>query len=360
MATAAGSLPDTARRDARAARCARRCGPSPRRCRCCRSRRRAAPVAAVAVLAACRARRARRRRAGGQRRVFASATTGAAGAVFHVYDRLHLDRIPRRFTVEAGKQLSDAGISEADGAYDLWVLGPNGFHRHFTGPPATSARATGDWPSPEDRPACGLRVTLRNAGSAPCSLVMTDQCLRAPTATPHDLAAGAQTLRRSAPRLERRLVRPQRDDDGRPGVEPPHCRPARDRQGVDHRSGHARPGDRSAVARRTAGALSRVSERGSRASSSAAWRPDRRAACCRSASPSPCTRPSRARRNSAVVAADDVAAGAACRRATVQQRVEEAERLAELLVEERDQAGPERRDRARAADHHVLAVDANW
>lgn len=57
-----------------------------------------------------------------------------AAAVFHVYDRLALDRIPRRYTVGAGKQLTGAWrtIGEA-GAYDLWVLGPNGFHRHFAG-----------------------------------------------------------------------------------------------------------------------------------------------------------------------------------------------------------------------------------
>jgi phospholipase C len=55
---------------------------------------------------------------------------GAAGAVFHVYDRLRLDRVPRRYTVGAGKSLS--GVWTA-GPYDLWVLGPNGFHRHFVG-----------------------------------------------------------------------------------------------------------------------------------------------------------------------------------------------------------------------------------
>ncbi len=60
--------------------------------------------------------------------------TGAAAAVFHVYDRHHLERIPRRYTVEANKQLKGAWDLAADeGAYDLWVLGPNGFHRHFTG-----------------------------------------------------------------------------------------------------------------------------------------------------------------------------------------------------------------------------------
>jgi phospholipase C len=58
---------------------------------------------------------------------------GRAGAVFHVYDRLHLDRIPRRYTVEAGKQIADMWQVSADGDYDLWVLGPNGFLRTFKG-----------------------------------------------------------------------------------------------------------------------------------------------------------------------------------------------------------------------------------
>jgi phospholipase C len=55
---------------------------------------------------------------------------GAVGAVFHVYDRHRLDRPPRRFTVEPGKSLTDTW---PPGPYDLWVLGPGGFHRHFAG-----------------------------------------------------------------------------------------------------------------------------------------------------------------------------------------------------------------------------------
>lgn len=64
----------------------------------------------------------------------AGANRAGVAAVFHVYDRLALDRLPRRYTVEAGGQLTGrwAGAG-ADGAYDLWVLGPNGFHRHFAG-----------------------------------------------------------------------------------------------------------------------------------------------------------------------------------------------------------------------------------
>jgi phospholipase C len=54
--------------------------------------------------------------------------------VLHVYDKLHLDRIPRRYTVESGKTLTDTWLLHPDaGRYDLWVYGPNGFVREFRG-----------------------------------------------------------------------------------------------------------------------------------------------------------------------------------------------------------------------------------
>jgi phospholipase C len=60
---------------------------------------------------------------------------GDAGAVFHVYDKLHLDRVPRRYAVEPRRSLEGSWASGTDdgGQYDLWVLGPNGYHRHFAG-----------------------------------------------------------------------------------------------------------------------------------------------------------------------------------------------------------------------------------
>jgi phospholipase C len=63
------------------------------------------------------------------------ANTGRQGAVFHVYDKLHLDRLPKRYAVEPGKTLDDvwAPGSTDLGKYDLWVLGPNGYHREFKG-----------------------------------------------------------------------------------------------------------------------------------------------------------------------------------------------------------------------------------
>ena len=57
---------------------------------------------------------------------------GSAGVVFHVYDLKNLDRIPRRFTVEAGSSLADIWPFNKDG-YDLEVYGPNGYFRKYTG-----------------------------------------------------------------------------------------------------------------------------------------------------------------------------------------------------------------------------------
>lgn len=61
--------------------------------------------------------------------------TGQQGAVFHVYNKLNLDWVPQRYMVEAGKTLDDVwDIARLhQGQYDLWVLGPNGYHRHFKG-----------------------------------------------------------------------------------------------------------------------------------------------------------------------------------------------------------------------------------
>ncbi|CAI0992806.1 Non-hemolytic phospholipase C precursor [Serratia quinivorans] len=84
--------------------------------------------------------------------------TGEQGAVFHVYDLLDLEQIPRRYTVEAGKAVSDHWLT-AD-RYHLWLLGPNGFHRELGGSvlqpqPEVQLTPQGDH----------LSLTLTNAGS---------------------------------------------------------------------------------------------------------------------------------------------------------------------------------------------------
>jgi phospholipase C len=97
----------------------------------------------------------------------AFANVGTQAAVFHVYDRNNLTAIPRRYTVEAGKSLSDTWAPLASGAYDLWVVAPNGFHRHFTG----NARrvASAGQPNPDvvlgyDPAAQSLRIQFTNGG----------------------------------------------------------------------------------------------------------------------------------------------------------------------------------------------------
>lgn len=120
------------------------------------------------------------------------ANTGRAAAVFHVYDKQQLDSmpadaalptapaallafrdqypLPRRYVVEPGKSVDDewAVQAQSGGRYDLWVLGPNGFHRRFKGD--LTALRSRHAPAPEVRiayaPASGsLRLEARNEGA---------------------------------------------------------------------------------------------------------------------------------------------------------------------------------------------------
>ena len=124
------------------------------------------------------------------------ANTGSAAAVFHVYDRLKLSDIPRRYTVEPGKQLTGQWAPAASGAYDLWVLGPNGFHRHFTGN-ARRVAAAGQ-PNPEvrvtpDAANGDLVIKLVNTGAVSCVFTLTaNQYARTGTTT-HTVVARGQT-----------------------------------------------------------------------------------------------------------------------------------------------------------------------
>jgi phospholipase C len=100
------------------------------------------------------------------------ANDGAQTAVLHVYDRLRLDQPPRRYTVEPGKRANDAWPV---GAYDLWILGPNGFHRHFIGAAPGADPVLRVLASQSE----GLiSLTLRNPGEAARTLVATPQAYK--------------------------------------------------------------------------------------------------------------------------------------------------------------------------------------
>jgi phospholipase C len=53
-------------------------------------------------------------------------------AVFHVYDVTKLEDVPARYTVGAGRELAHT-LPISGAALDIFVLGPNGFHRRLTG-----------------------------------------------------------------------------------------------------------------------------------------------------------------------------------------------------------------------------------
>ena len=124
--------------------------------------------------------------------------TGRQAAVFHVYDRRNLAALPRRYTVEPHKKLSDSWSPAAGGAYDLWVLGPNGFHRHFTG---NALRIAGPaQPNPEvtliaDTGAGDLLLRFSNGGAAPCSFTLTPNQYYSGSAQYHVVARSEHVIR---------------------------------------------------------------------------------------------------------------------------------------------------------------------
>ena len=105
--------------------------------------------------------------------------TGSVGAVIHVYDRLHLDRIPRRYTVEVGKSLTDVWpLQESKGHYDLWVYGPNGFVREFRGALRPGAAAVPRIALGYDIQNRAIRLVFENPSRTPMSLTMRANAYR--------------------------------------------------------------------------------------------------------------------------------------------------------------------------------------
>ena len=120
------------------------------------------------------------------------ANPGATGAVLHVYDRLDLESGPRRYTVEAGKSLEDTWRAADDGHYDLWVLGPNGFHRHCAGRIGDAGPALTVAGSYEGAGAA-LRLSLHNPDTRPRACRIVPNAYDYPPAADATLSPG-QTL----------------------------------------------------------------------------------------------------------------------------------------------------------------------
>ena len=84
----------------------------------------------------------------------------------------------RTYTVEAGKSLSDYWTSANSGdAYDLAVLGPNGFLRQFSGKQPDAGEDRRRIAIPEVALKAGrrhgeLHLVLSNAGGRPCAITI--------------------------------------------------------------------------------------------------------------------------------------------------------------------------------------------
>jgi phospholipase C len=102
---------------------------------------------------------------------------GRAGVVFHVYDRRRLDQAPRRYTVEAGRRIEGAWPA---GPYDLFVLGPNGFHRCFRGDGGDEPIEIGATDEPRI-----LALTARNRGAGGHGIIIGRRADRPVLGRPH-------------------------------------------------------------------------------------------------------------------------------------------------------------------------------
>lgn len=153
-----------------------------------------------------------------------------AAAVLHVYDRTQLGAIPRRYTLAPGMPQHARWVMDDRRGYDLWLLGPNGFHRHYRGQPGTAAPLQ----ARVDRDGDRLQLWLHNPGSVALAVSVRpgayvdaapDRQLQlapgARTALHWDAAAsgGWYDLHVEQPGVSQRLA--GRVEDGRPGSTDP-------------------------------------------------------------------------------------------------------------------------------------------
>ncbi|WP_115511454.1 phosphocholine-specific phospholipase C [Xanthomonas arboricola] len=121
-------------------------------------------------------------------------SNAGAAVVLHVYDRFDLAAVPRRYTVGSGAAV-DATWTTDEGRYDLWLLGPNGFHRHYRGDLSAPLLVTEITQDANDPAAVSL--SLRNAGSTVAQVELQPAAYSA--AQPHErlsVAPGTTERRR--------------------------------------------------------------------------------------------------------------------------------------------------------------------
>lgn len=94
--------------------------------------------------------------------------SAARAAVFHVHDVNRQDGPPARYTVGAGARLTHA-LPAGQAAADLFILGPNGFHRRLKG---RADRFTVEIASQRGH---SMELRIANRTAQPLTLAMTDR-----------------------------------------------------------------------------------------------------------------------------------------------------------------------------------------
>lgn len=67
--------------------------------------------------------------------------SGAQGVLLHIYDKLRLDGIPRRYVLASEETMVDDWPVSSTEGYNIWLIGPNGYHRAFTGEGTEESKA---------------------------------------------------------------------------------------------------------------------------------------------------------------------------------------------------------------------------
>jgi phospholipase C len=126
---------------------------------------------------------------------FDNLSGNSAAAVFHAYAANRSDG-PWRYTVEAGKTLSDywSAVAYSQGLYDVELHGPNGFLRRFKG--SIPAVAMTNAPNLEvdanyDSITGAITLSLHNSGSAACNVTVSDNAYALGTPHSYTIAAGS-------------------------------------------------------------------------------------------------------------------------------------------------------------------------
>ena len=96
--------------------------------------------------------------------------TGEQGALLHIYDKLKLDAVPRRYALASQETMEDDWSVSTSAGYDVWLIGPNGYHRSFTGAGDEESKARVSVCYDLTQPA--LLLTLTNLMDEPLTLTL--------------------------------------------------------------------------------------------------------------------------------------------------------------------------------------------